>query len=125
MLSGSFVEASRRTLGQPSAEGFDRSADVVHKLRAATHQRLAGADDGQMSLGVYAPVLEWVEQLRIKTCQASQVLGVDLIRFALVGVDEPRLARIGHQDLVATLLQHPACPRRVGPGLDCYTHGLL
>jgi hypothetical protein len=32
-----------------------------------------------MSLGVFAPVFEWVEQLGIQTCQASQILGIDLI----------------------------------------------
>src|SRR5918994_1576760 len=47
-----------------------------------------------------------------------QVLGVDLILFVLVSVDEPQLTGVGHQNLVATRLQHPANPRRVGSGLD-------
>ena len=46
-----------------------------------------------MSLGVFAAVFERVQELRIKTCQAGQVLGVYLIRFALVGIDEPYLLR--------------------------------
>jgi hypothetical protein len=46
-----------------------------------------------MGLGVFAPVLEWVEQFRIQTCQASQILGIDLVGLAFVGVDEPRLLR--------------------------------
>src|SRR5215210_8560683 len=78
-----------------------------------------------MSLALLPPMLEWVQQLRVKTRQASQILGIDLVGLTLVGIDEPQLAGIGHKDLVATLLQHPACPRRVGTGLDCYTHGLL
>jgi hypothetical protein len=57
-----------------------------------------------MSLGVFASVLEWVQELRIQTCQAGQVLSIDLIGLTLVGVDEPRLARIGYQYLVAALL---------------------
>jgi hypothetical protein len=36
-----------------------------------------------MSLGVFASVLERVEQFRIQTCQASQILGIDLVGFAL------------------------------------------
>jgi hypothetical protein len=75
-----------------------------------------------MSLRVFAAVLEWIQQLRVDSCQASQVLGVDLIRFTLVSVDEPCLPGVGHQDLVATLLQYPAHPGRVGTGLDCYAH---
>ena len=76
-----------------------------------------------MGLASLAPVLERVQELRIQTCQASQVLGVDLVGLALVGIDEPQFAGIGHQDLVAALLQHPACPGRVGSSLDCDAHG--
>jgi hypothetical protein len=56
---------------------------VVYELRAATHQRLTRADDGQVGLRAFASVLEWVQQLRVKSRQSSQVLGVDLIGFAL------------------------------------------
>ncbi len=78
-----------------------------------------------MSLGVFAPMLEWVQQLRIKTCQASQILGIDLISLAFVGIDEPQLPGIGHQNLVTTLLEYPACPGRVGTSLDCDAQWLL
>jgi hypothetical protein len=71
-----------------------------------------------MGLALFAPVLEWVQQLRVHSSQASQILGIDLICLTLVGVDEPQLAGIGHQDLVATLLEHPASPRRVRSSLD-------
>jgi hypothetical protein len=57
-----------------------------------------------MSLRVFAPVLEWVQQLRIYSCQAGEVLGVNLVGLTLVGVDEPQLPSIGHKYLVATLL---------------------
>jgi hypothetical protein len=77
---------------------------VVYELRAATDQRLPGADDGHMGLGVFASVLQRVQQLRIEACQASQILGVDLVRFALVGVDEPQFTSIGHQHLMTALL---------------------
>ena len=78
-----------------------------------------------MSLALLAPVLEWVQEFRIQTCQASQVLRVDLIRFALVGVDEPQLTGIGHKHLVTALLEYPARPRRVGSRLYGDAHGLL
>ena len=57
-----------------------------------------------MGLRVFAPMLEWVQQLGVHSCQASQDLGVYLICLAFVGIDEPQLPGIGHQDLVATLL---------------------
>jgi hypothetical protein len=57
-----------------------------------------------MGLGVLAPVRHRVEQLRIQARQASKVLGVYLIGLVLVGVDEPQLACVGHQDLVTTLI---------------------
>src|SRR5215208_3147458 len=75
-----------------------------------------------MSLGVFAPMLERIEQPGIHSSQASQVLGVDLVCLALVSVDEPQLPCIGHKDLVAALLQDPACPRGVGSSLDCDAH---
>jgi hypothetical protein len=78
-----------------------------------------------MSLGVFAPMFEWVQKLRIKACQASQILGVNLIRFAFVRIDEPQFASIGHQDLVAALLEQTAYPGRVGTGLYSYTERLL
>src|SRR5215211_9446951 len=74
-----------------------------------------------MSLALFSPVLERVQELRIQTRQASQVLGVYLVGLALVGVDQPRLARIGYQHLVATLLlEHPTNPRRVSACLYGY-----
>jgi len=57
-----------------------------------------------MGLGAFTPVPEWVQQLRIEACQASQVLGIDFVGLAPVGIDEPHFASIGHKDLVATLL---------------------
>jgi hypothetical protein len=78
-----------------------------------------------MGLGVFAPMLERVQELRIQTRQASQVLGVHLIRLALVGIDEPQFASIGHQYLVAAFLEHPAHPRRVSTRLHCDAHRRL
>ena len=40
-----------------------------------------------MSLGVFAPVLERVEQLRIHSSQASQILSIELVGFVFVGVE--------------------------------------
>src|SRR5215210_1742952 len=79
VLGGSLVEASSQALGQASSEGLDRSSNVVYELRAGAHQRLTRADDGHMGLGVFAPMFEWVQELRVHSCQASQVLGVYLI----------------------------------------------
>jgi hypothetical protein len=57
-----------------------------------------------MCLGAFAPVLERAEQFRIQASQACQVLGIDLLVLFLVGVDEPKLASIGHQYLMAAPL---------------------
>src|SRR3712207_5328586 len=78
-----------------------------------------------MSLRVFSAVLEWVEQLRIQRCQASQILSVYLIGLAFVGVDEPHFARIGYQHLVSALLEHSANPGRVGSCLYGYAQRLL
>jgi len=119
------VEASGRALGQPCSKGLDCSTDVVDQLRTAPDQRLTRADDRKMSLGVFAAVFEWIKQFRIKTCEASEVLGIYLVSLALVCVDQPRLARVGHQHPMATLLEHPANPRGVGSRLYGYAQWLL
>jgi hypothetical protein len=49
-------------------------------------------------------MLHRVEQLRIQTCQASEVLGIDLVGLLLVGVDESQFTSIGHKDFVTALL---------------------
>jgi hypothetical protein len=63
-----------------------------------------------MGLGIFAPMFEWVQQLRVETRQASKVLGIDLVGLALVSVNEPQFAGIGYQDLVTTLLEYTANP---------------
>jgi hypothetical protein len=70
-------------------------------------------------------VPEWVQQLRIHSCQASEVLGVNLIRFAFVGVDESQFAGIGHKDLVGAPFEQTAYPGRVGSCLYGYAQWLL
>jgi len=45
-----------------------------------------------MGLALFAPMLERVQELRINTRQASQVLSVYLIGLALIGIDEPQFA---------------------------------
>jgi hypothetical protein len=70
VLRGVLVEAPRRALGQAGPEGLDCPADVVDQLRAAIYQRLPGADDCHVGLGVLAPVLEWVQELRVHSSQA-------------------------------------------------------
>ena len=78
-----------------------------------------------MGLGVFAPVRNRVQELRVHSSQAGQVLGVYFICLALVGVDEPQLPSVGHKDLVAALLQEPANPGRMGSRFYGYAHGLL
>ena len=78
-----------------------------------------------MGLGIFAPVLERIQELRIEAGQASQVLGVYLIGLVLIGIDEPQFASIGYQHLVAAFLQDPAHPRRVSTRLDCDAQRLL
>jgi len=125
MLGSLVVEAPGRALGQASPKGLHGSPNVVDQLRARTDQRLPGADDRQMSLGVLTAVFERIKQLRIQTCQASQILGVYLICFAPGGVDEPQFPSIGYQHLVAAVLEYPANPRRVGARLYGYAQRLV
>ena len=54
-----------------------------------------------MGLRVFASMFEWVQELRVHSSQASQILGIDLIGLAFVGIDEPQFAGVGNEYLVA------------------------
>jgi hypothetical protein len=70
-------------------------------------------------------VLQWVKKLGIQTGQAREVLGVELVGFALTAVDEPYLPGVGEQNLVATLFEQTTHPGRVGTDLNGDLEGLL
>jgi hypothetical protein len=70
-------------LGNLPPKDLTASADVVDQLRAATDQCITRTDYGHVSLALFAPVLEWIEQLRIQARQASEVFGIDLIGLLL------------------------------------------
>jgi hypothetical protein len=77
------------------------------------------------SAPAYAPHgLERGQQLGIESGKPGQVLGVYLVGFALVLVDQAQLTSVGHQHLVSTLFQKPTDPGRVGSHFDGDTHGL-
>jgi hypothetical protein len=119
------VKTPRRALGQASPEWFHHCPDMVDQLRARVNQRLAWADERHMSLGVLTPVLERVKRLGIETGQAREVLGVELVGFALTAIYEPHLPGVSDQNLVATLFKQTTHPRRVGSHLDGDLEGLL
>src|SRR5215207_4823622 len=70
-------------------------------------------------------MLDGREQLGVETGQASQLLSVDPVGLAALGVDELQFAGVGDQDLVSTFLEQTARPRRVGARLDGDAHRSL
>ena len=105
-LSGDlFVEALCRALRQPGPEGLDRTSDVVDQLGARADQRIPRVDQRQVSLGLCAAVLHWVEKLGVGPGKTGQLLGIKLIGLTLFAVDQPRLARIGYEYLVTALFE--------------------
>jgi hypothetical protein len=63
-----------------------------------------------MSLGGFAPVLYGIQQFGIDPGKAGQVLGIQLVGFALIGVDQLHLARVGNQHFVAAFFEQTARP---------------
>ena len=61
-------------LGRRAPKDLTAPLPWVYQLRAARDQRLPGADRGHVGMGVFAPVPDRVEQLRIEASQAGQVL---------------------------------------------------
>jgi hypothetical protein len=69
-------------------------------------------------------MLDRREQTSIEACQAGEVLGIEPVVLAALGVDEPELAGVGHQDLVGASSQHAADPGRVRARLERHAHRL-
>lgn len=107
------MEARRRALGQAGSEGLDGSPNVVDQLCTGTDESLARTQQRKVGLGLLTAVLEWVQQLGVEAGQAGQVLGIQLVSFVLVGIDESELSGVGNQDLMTAALQQPADPRRM------------
>jgi hypothetical protein len=124
VLADLAVEALGAALGQASTEGLDRPAHVVDELGPRPDQRLARADDRQVGLRGLSSMLDRREQTSIEACQAGEVLGIEPVVLAALGVDEPELAGVGHQDLVGASSQHAADPGRVRARLERHAHRL-
>jgi hypothetical protein len=112
------METPGRALGETCPEGLDRPAHMVDQLGADAHQRLPGVDECQVGLAVRVPVLYGIQQRGIEPEETGQLLGVDPVGLAALGVDEPYLPGVGHQHFVAQALKEPADPGRVRPYLD-------
>ena len=104
--------------GQAITEGLERSPDVVDQPRTTTHEHLAGTQKRQVRPGFLAAVLQRVQKLGIHPRQPGQILRVQLVGFAFVGVDEMELPGVCDQDLMSALFEKTAHPRRVGSHLD-------
>src|SRR5215216_7148540 len=75
-----------------------------------------------MSLGLLAAMLYGIQKLGIGSGKTRQLLGVELVGLTLVAVDQPCLARIGHQNLVTAVMEDPVHPGRVGTDFDGDLH---
>ena len=67
---------------------------MVDQLCTGTDEHLAGVQKRQVRLGFLAPVLERVQKLGIDSSQPGQILRIELVGFALVGVDEVELSGV-------------------------------
>ena len=103
---------------QAAAHGLHRAADVIDELGAGAHQAVAGAELGEIDLGLSAAVADRLEERRIEAPQPGQGLSIDAVALPLAGVDEPELAGIRDEDLVTQPGEQSAHPGRVGADLE-------
>jgi hypothetical protein len=78
-----------------------------------------------MSLGLLTAMLDGVQQFGVNSRKTGQLLSVEFVGLAFVGIDQPGLARIGYKDFVAALMEDPAYPGWVGAHLDGDLHLLF
>jgi len=75
LLAGHLGYLPPKDLTAPRTLGLQAACDYLPVPHAS-------GCDGHMSLALFAPMLEGVEQPGIHSCQASQVLGIDLVGLA-------------------------------------------
>jgi len=84
----------------------------------------AGAGDGRhgshavLGLAARSALFESVGDEEQFVFEPGEGLGIDPIARAVTAIDEPPLARIGHQHLVPEALEQAAHPGRMGPDLE-------
>jgi hypothetical protein len=79
--------------------------------------RLSRTNQSQSFLLLYRAVRNRPENVRIETCVASQLLGIDLIALAITVRYGSQLADVGHDHLVPELLELFADPDRMNARL--------
>ncbi len=88
---------------------------MIHQGSPDPHQHIAGSEQGQVRLRLLPPVGDRSQELRIHPRQPRQVLGIGLVRLALVLVDQTELPGVGDNHLVPAVGHEAADPGRVGP----------
>jgi hypothetical protein len=79
-------------------------------------------DQIKVALSLGAAVTDGRQQTRVMRGESRQLLGIVAVVLTLAGGDGPDLARVGHQHLMAELLQHPADPSGMRAALQSDTH---
>ena len=82
-------------------------------MHALAHQVVAQANLQQVDLRLLTLVGDGVQQTGIDATEFGQHLCIELVAFAVVGVDHSQLAGIGDDDFVAKIFQKAADPGTV------------
>src|SRR5215211_4719366 len=93
-------------------EGLDCEPDMVDEPGPGAYQGFAGTDQGKVRLRRLASMLYGRKQFRVEPGQPRQLLGIDLVGFPALGVDELQFSGVGYQHLVTAFSEQTAYPRQ-------------
>ena len=87
----------------PKSGGFQNAPDSIHQSRSVLHQEIASFQLDDVGVAFLFAVCDRREQFRIDTRKPGKHVSVNLIRLANAVGDHSKIARIGHDHLVAPL----------------------
>ena len=105
-------------LGSAAPHAFTRTPDVVDERGPRPHQRVAAAQHLEVRLRRGTAVPDGKEELRVESPEPGEVLGIGTVVLALAARDQLYLPRVGDDDVVPELREHPAQPRGPRPHLQ-------
>ena len=91
---------------------------MVDERGPRPHQRVAAAQDLEVRLRRGPAVPDGNEVPRVESPEPGEVLGIGAVVLALAARDQRDLPRIGDDDVVPELREHPAQPRGLRPHLQ-------
>lgn len=95
---------------QPNAKRLERKADRTDDVCSLGRERVAQGHGKTIELVFFGAVAHWTKQFRIDAGYLGEHARVELVAFAVVLIDSPQRAGVGHEAVAAVGFHQAADP---------------